>query len=120
MDAGDAGGLHAGFRQRLRDRSAAGGAPRGPELAAESGLRPLRRAAIRLAVHGAARQQRTLVALPHPAVSEARAEVQADVAAPLEDRTRNGRARPPDWTAALGAGADTQGAAHISRGHAHD
>ena len=55
------------LRQRLRDRGAARRPADRPQLAAEVRLRPLRRAAQRLALHGAASHQRALLALPHPA-----------------------------------------------------
>ena len=54
------------LRQRVRDRGAAGRAAGRPQLAAALRLRPLRRAAFRLALHRAARRQRALLALPHP------------------------------------------------------
>jgi homogentisate 1,2-dioxygenase len=47
-------GLYVRVRQRLRDGGAAGGAAHRAQLAAEVRLRALRRAAQRLAVHGAA------------------------------------------------------------------
>ena len=49
-------GYMSGLRQRLRDRGAARRAADRPQLAAAVRLRPLCRAAVRLAVHGAARQ----------------------------------------------------------------
>ena len=55
------------LRQRLRDRGAARRAADRPQLAAEVRLRALCRAAHRLALHRAARHQRALLALPHPA-----------------------------------------------------
>ena len=119
VDAGDAGRLHAGLRQRLRDRGAAGRAARRAELAAAHGLRALCRAAVGLALHRAARHQRALLALPHPPLGAARAEVQEDGAAPLEDGAVARRARPPDRPAALGAGADPEGEAHLPHRHAH-
>ena len=60
-------GYMSGLRQRLRDRGAARRAADRPQLAAEVRLRPLCRAAERLAVHRAAHDQRALLALPHPA-----------------------------------------------------
>ena len=119
VDAGDAGRLHAGLRQRLRDGGAAGRPADRAELAAARRLRALCRAALGLALHGAARRQRALLALPHPPLGEAHAAVQEDGAALLEDRAVPGRARSPDRAAALGAGADPEGAAHLPLGAAH-
>ena len=64
--------LHARLRQRLRNREPARRAAAGPELAAALRLRALCRAAFRLALHRAARHQRALLALPHPAERQAR------------------------------------------------
>ena len=76
-ERGDGAALHVRVRQRLRDRGAGGGAAGGAELAAAAGLRALRRAALGLAVHGAARRQPALLALPHAAVGPACRAVRA-------------------------------------------
>ena len=64
-------GLHVRLRQQLRDRGVARRAADRAQFAAALRLWALCRAAFRLAVHGAARQQRTLLAVSDPAVGEA-------------------------------------------------
>src|SRR5690606_28457716 len=96
MDQSDASRLHAGLRQRLRDRGAAGRTARRAELSAAHRVRALCRAALRLAIHSAARYKRALVALSYPAFRPARAPVPEGGTASLEDGTGHGGARPAD------------------------
>ena len=92
-----------------------------PQLAAADELRPLRGAALGLALHGAAGDQPALLALPHPA------ERQAFRPLP-EDRPRAGAhgtgrprgERPADRPDALEPDPDPAGGADVRRGLAHD
>src|SRR5260370_10038163 len=56
--------IYVRLRKQLRDGGAAGRPADRPQLAPEGQLRALRRAAERLAVHGAARAEPALLALP--------------------------------------------------------
>ena len=59
--------------------------------------------------------QRALLALPHPPLGAARAEVQEDGAAPTGRRRRRWASTTAHRPAALGAGADPEGEAHLPR-----
>ncbi len=113
-------GLHVRLRQQFRDRGVARRAADGAQLAAALRLRALCRAALRLAVHRAARQQRAFLALSDPPVGEAfrtlcqsRRRAVAHRAVP--------RTRTTDRAIALGSGADPDGGQDLSAGRAdHD
>ena len=57
----------SGFGNGFETEALPGALPIGRNSPQKMRLRPLRRAAQRLALHGAARQQRALLAVPHPA-----------------------------------------------------
>ena len=61
----------SGFGNSFETEALPGALPIGMQLAAEGELRPLCRAALRLAVHGAAGDQPALLALSHPPDGEA-------------------------------------------------
>src|SRR5262245_30914225 len=63
--------LYVGLRQLVRDRGAARCAAGRAQFAAKGQVRPLRRAAVRLAVHRAAVDQPALLALSHPTHGQA-------------------------------------------------
>ena len=120
VDAGDAGRLHAGLRQRLRDRGAAGraaawartrrsAAPTG-SMPSSSRARPSRRRAAPTSAPGSTASARRC---------STRGRFKQIDAALLEDRAVPRRARPAARPAALGPGADPEGAAHLPHRHAH-
>ena len=100
-------GLHVRLRQQLRDRGAAGRAADRPQLAAALRLRALCRATLRFALHRAARQQRALVALSHPAVGEALRPLRQGRCPAVAHRAVP-RGRAADRATALGSGADSE------------
>ena len=118
--AGDAGRLHAGLRQRLRDRGAAGRAARrartrrsAPPTASTPSscrARPSRRRAAPTSAPGSTASARRCSTRR----SSRRRRCRYWKTAPS---TR--RARPADRPAALGPGADPGGEAHLPHGHAH-
>ena len=109
-----------GFGNDFETEALPGALPVGQNSPQRTRLRALRRAAVGLALHGAARHQRALLALPHPPLGAARAALQED------RRCRYWKTAPslgehdlPDRPAALGPGADPEGEAHLPHGHAH-
>ena len=111
-------GYMSGFGNGFETEALPGALPVGPQLAAEMPLRPLCRAAQRLAVHRAAHHQRALLALSHPPdrgalgpVREGRHRPVAHGAVP-----RSGHADRAD---ALGPDPDPRRAAVLRRGRAH-
>ena len=113
-------GYMPGFGNDFETEALPGALPRRPELAAAHGLRPLCRAAVGLALHGAARHQRALLALPHPPVGAARARSSARRRCRYwKTAPSHGRARPADRPAALEPGADPEGEADLPHRHAH-
>src|SRR5581483_5625705 len=97
------GGLHVGLRQHVRDRGARRRAPRRPQLATESELWPLCRAALGLALYGAAGLEPALLALPHPpdraphrALRARRPRADAHRAEPRERNAHRAAALGPD------------------------
>ena len=110
--------LHVRLRQRLRDRGAARRAADRPQLAAEVHLRALRGAALGLALHRAALDQRALLALSHPPEREAFGRFRK-----VDGLLRTApapRGRRADRAHALGPDADPEGEAHLRRRPAHD
>src|SRR5262249_8226251 len=112
-------GYMPGFGNDFETEALPGALPVGQNSPQRTAYGLLRRAAVGLALHRPAWHQRALLALPHPSVGAARAEVQEDVAATLEDGAITWRARPPDRPVALGPRAGAEGEAHVSLGHAH-
>ena len=114
VDPGDAGRLHAGLRQRLRDRGAAGraaawartrrSAPPTGSMPSSCRARPSPRRAAPTSAPGSTASARRC----------STRRVQADGAALLEDGAGTRRARPPHRPAALGPGADPEGEARPS------
>ncbi len=111
--------LHAGLRQRLRDRDLAGFAAAGHELAAAAGLRALCRAAFRLALHGAARHQRALLALSHPAERQAPPALQGGRLPAVEDCAECRRPPTAAGAIALGPAFHAERADRFPRRHPH-
>ena len=66
-------GYMPGFGNDFETEALPGALPVGQNSPQRTRLRPLRRAALGLALHGAARHQRALLALPHPPLGAARA-----------------------------------------------
>ena len=110
--------LHVRLRQRLRDRGAARRAADRPQLAAEMRLRPLCRAAHRLALHRAAHHQRALLALPHPA-DRRPTGASSRRRTPACGAPRPRRGRGADRAHALGPDPDSRTSRSPSRGHPH-
>ena len=109
-----------GFGNDFETEALPGALPIGQNSPQTRRLRPLRRAALGLALHRAARHQRALLALPHPPLgASTRRSSRRTAVAPLEDGAVPGRARPLDRTIALGTGADPEGDAHLPHGPAH-
>ena len=97
----------------------AGLAAAGPQLAAASGLRALCRAAFRLALHRAARHQRALLALPHPAERRHTGRFRPAELSTVEDGAECRRPRTGARAVALEPDADARGADRFPRRHAH-
>ena len=84
----------SGFGNGFETEALPGACP-SAELAAALRLRPLRRAALRLALHRAARRQRALLALPHPAHRRGVAGLRKARRGPLAQRARSGARAAP-------------------------
>src|SRR5205085_9937643 len=91
-----------------------------PQLPPEGQLRPLRRATQRLAVHGAARAEPALLALPHLAEREALRALRAARQAVDPRRTRSRGEQLGDRPAALESDPDPEGGAHVRYRPPHD
>ena len=107
------------IRQRLRDRSPAGCAADRTQLAAEVRVRAVRGATLGLAVHGTARQQRAIVALPDSADAAALGHLPQDRPRPVAHRARP-RGRRADRADALGSDPDPRRVAVVPRGRPDD
>src|SRR5262249_45310499 len=106
--------LYVGLRQLVRERGACRRAAGRAQFAAKGQVRPLRRAAVRLAVHRAAVHQPALLALPHPTHGQALGALPQDRPGVHAHRPGGaGGERPADRPAALGTDPDTGREAHL-------
>ena len=118
--AGDAGRLHAGLRQRLRDRGAAGRAAASGRTRRSARAYGLYAEQLSGSPFTAPRgtNERSWLYRIRPSVQHG-TQVPQDGAAVLEDGAVARRARPADRPAALEPGADPEGEAHLPHRHAH-
>src|SRR5262249_58026322 len=106
--------LHVGLRQLVRERGAGRRARGGAQFAAKGQVRPLRRAALRLAVHRAAVDQPALLALSHPAHGQTLGALPQDRQGVDAHRAGGaGGERFADRPTALGTDPDTTREAHL-------
>ena len=113
--------LHVRLRQFVRNRSLARRAADRAQLAAKAQLRALRGTTVRLALHRAALDQRTLVALSHSPEREAFRPLQeGGQRLPALGAGRARREQPADRATALGSGRDPEGEAHLRLRPSHD
>ena len=103
-----------GFGNDFETESAAGRAAAGPELAAAAGLWALCRATVRLALHRAARHQRALLALSHPAERQAHRALQGSELPLWKTRAQRRRPRAGARPIPLEPDADAEGADRLS------
>ena len=101
-------GYMSGFGNSFETEALPGALADRAQLAAALRLRALRRAAVRLAVHRAARQQRALVAVSDPAVGQALRPVRQGRCRAVAHRAVP-RAGDAGLAIALGPGADPDG-----------
>ena len=112
-------GYMSGFGNGFETEALPGALAGRPQLAAEMPLRALCRAALGLALHGAAHRQRALLALPHPPDRHALGRVPEGRHRPVAHRAR-ARGRLPIAPYRWDPIADPVRAALLPRRHAHD
>ena len=108
-------GYMSGFGNGFETEALPGALPVGRNSPAAMRLWPLCRAALRLAFHRAARQQRAVLALPHPSDGEALGPFREGRCRAVAHRAVP-RIRNADRAAALGPDADPEGELTFSQG----